>query len=207
MRPLPRLLAVTTDAICHAADFEARVAAIAAAGPAAGLVVRAPASSTEQHAGFAERVAALTRPSEAMLLVHARPDLARAVGAHAVQLRRDDLPPRDARRVLGSGWIGVSVHSRAEAEAAIAEGADFVVAGNVFETTSHPGRPAKGTSWLAELCALERPVIAIGGITPARAALVRRAGAWGAAAITAVWEAPDPGIAALAMLAAWEAAA
>jgi thiamine-phosphate diphosphorylase len=207
MRPLPRLLAVTTDAICRAADFDSRAAAIAAAGPAAGLLVRAPAASAAQHADFAERAAAAVRSTEAMLLIHARPDLARAVGAPAVQLRRTDLSPADARAVLGRGWIGVSVHSRAEAEAAFVEGADYVVAGNVFETSSHPGRPAQGTAWLAELCALGKPVIAIGGITPARAGQVRRAGAWGAAAITAVWDAPDPGAAALAMLTAWEAAA
>jgi len=207
MKPLPRLLAVTTDAICRAADFEARAAAIAAAGPDSGLLVRAPASSTAEHAGYAERAAAVTRRFDAMLLLHARPDLARAVGADAIQLRRDDLAPGDARRVLGDGWIGVAVHDRAEAEAAIAEGADFLVAGNVFETASHPGRPAKGTEWLAELCALPRPVIAIGGITTARAAELRRAGAWGIAAIAALWEVADSGAATRAMLAAWERAA
>lgn len=207
MRPLPRLLVVTTDAICRAADFEARASAIAAAGPAAGLLVRAPGATTAEHAAFAERVVALAHSAGAAVLVHARPDLARAVGAQGVQLRREDLAPADARRVQGTGWIGVSVHGREEAEAAFAEGADFVIAGNLFETASHPERPARGLPWLRELCELGRPVIAIGGITPARAAEARRAGAWGIAAISAVWEAPDPAAAALAMLAAWNEAA
>jgi len=207
MKQLPHLLALTTDAICRAADFAARAAAIAAAGPASGLVVRAPGSTAAQHADFAERVAAITRASRAMLVVHARPDLARAVSAAAVQLRREDLAPRDARRVLADGWIGVAVHDRAEAEAAIAEGADFLVAGNLYATASHPERPGKGAGWLADLCTVPRPVFAIGGITPARAAEVRRAGAWGVAAISAVWDAPDSGVATRAMLAAWERAA
>lgn len=207
MRPLPRLLAVTTDAVCRAADFDVRSAAIAAAGPSAGLLVRAPDSTAAQHAAFAGRVVALARPQEAAVLVHARPDVARAVGAQGVQLRRADLAPSDARLVLPGGWIGVSVHGREAAEAAIAEGADFVIAGNVFATPSHPERSPRGLEWLRDLCTLDRPVIAIGGITPERARDVRQAGAWGAAAISALWETPDSGAAALAILSAWNGAA
>ncbi len=204
MRPLPRLFAVTTDAICRAADFGVRAAAVAALGPAAALVVRAPGGTAAQLAVFAERVTALARPPEAAVIVHARPDLALGLGAQGVQLRRDDLAPRDARLVLPRGWIGVSVHSREEAETAIAEGADYLVAGNVFETRSHPG-PGLGLPWLAELCSLRVPVVAIGGITPARADEVKRAGAWGAAAIAAIWEAADPATAAVALAAPWTA--
>jgi thiamine-phosphate pyrophosphorylase len=54
--------------------------------------------------------------------------------------------------------------------------------------------------------ALGAPVIAIGGIDAARAAEVRDAGAYGVAAIRALWDAPDPAAAALALLAAWAAA-
>jgi thiamine-phosphate pyrophosphorylase len=207
MRPLPRVFAVTTDTICRTPDFGVRAAAIAAAGPAAAIVVRAPGSTTAAHAGFAERVAALAKPTGAAVLVHARPDLARAVRAQGVQLRRDDLAPRDARAVLGAGWIGVSVHSRTEAEVAIAEGADFLVAGSVYESRSHPDRPARGTEWLHQLCELGRAVVAIGGVTPDRAPELRAAGAWGAAAISALWEADDPGRAVLALLAPWLEAA
>ncbi|HEU5218682.1 MAG TPA: thiamine phosphate synthase [Gemmatimonadales bacterium] len=203
MRPLPRLFAVTTDTICRAADFGVRAAALAAAGPAAALVVRAPDGTTAQLAAFAERVTALARPPEAAVFVHARPDLARAVGAQGVQLRRDDLSPADARLVFERGWIGVSVHGPEHAESAIAEGADYLMAGNVFETASHPGRPARGLEWLAGLCRLGRPVVAIGGITPDRVHAVKEAGAWGAAAITALWDAADPAAAALAMVSPW----
>lgn len=203
MRPLPRLFAVTSDALCRAADFGVRAAAIAAAGPAAAVVVRAPGSTTAAHAAFAERVAALARPPEAAVIVHARPDLARAVHAQGVHLRRDDLAPVDARTVLGSRWIGVSVHSKAEAEIAIAEGADYLVAGSVYQSASHPELPPRGAAWLREICGLGRPVVAIGGVTPARATELRDAGAWGAAAISALWDAIDPAAATLALLAPW----
>jgi thiamine-phosphate diphosphorylase len=206
MRPLPRLLALTTDALCRAADFGVRAAAIVASGPAAGLVIRAPESTAAQQAAFAERAATLCAPPEASLVVHARPDLARAVHAQGVLQRRQDLAPADARRVLGTGWIGASVHSAAEAGAAVEEGADFLVAGSVWDTDSHPGRPGQGVDWLREICALcgaGHPVFAIGGVTASRAALARDAGAWGVAAISAAWDVKDPAAAAQLLLAPW----
>jgi len=51
------------------------------------------------------------------------------------------------------------------------------------------------------------PVIAIGGITAGTAAAVRDAGAWGVAAIRALWAADDPYAAAMALLAPWSDAA
>ena len=44
-------------------------------------------------------------------------------------------------------------------------------------------------------------------VTPARAPELRDAGAWGAAAISSLWEAADPAGAALALLAPWMEAA
>ena len=81
------------------------------------------------------------------------------------------------------------------------------MAGSVYQSASHPGQAPWGTAWLRELCGLGRPVLAIGGVTPARAPEVRDAGAWGAAAISSLWEAEDPAGAALALLAPWMEAA
>jgi thiamine biosynthesis protein ThiS len=201
MSELPRVLAVTTDAICRMPDFESRLAALGALGPEVGVVVRAPGSTAAEQAGFATAAA---RQMTAGLFVHARPDLAAALDARGVQLRAADLSPRDARRVFPQGLIGVSIHDRAEAERTIAEGADFLVAGNVFASTSHPGRPGRGLDWLREIAGLGCPVLAIGGITPERVGEVRDAGAWGVAAIAAIWDAPDPGSAAAALRAGFD---
>jgi thiamine-phosphate diphosphorylase len=146
---------------------------------------------------------ALARPAEAAVFVNDRPDVAAAVGAQGVQLGSHDLTPGDARKILRRGWIGRSVHSLDEATAAVSEGADFLVLGNIFETDSHPGAPARGLGLITEVVRLGRPVIAIGGITPERAMEVRAAGAYGVAAIRALWMAPDPAAATLAMLRPW----
>jgi thiamine monophosphate synthase len=95
------------------------------------------------------------------------------------------------------------VHSAQEAERAVAEGANFLVVGNVYATASHPDRPPRGPALVRESAELGLPVIAIGGIDAARAVEMRDAGAYGVAAITAVWRASDPAAAALALLAPW----
>lgn len=205
MRPLPRLHAVTTAAVCRGADFGIQAAAIAAAGSGVALHARAPEASAAELAVHARRLVALARPPEAAVVVSGRPDLARALGAQGVQLRGGDLTVADARAVLGNGWIGRSVHSDAEAEAAVAEGADYLLVGTIFESPSHPGRPGAGLGMVRRCAALGRPVIAIGGMDARRAAAAREAGAWGVAAISALWQADDPYAAARGFLEALDA--
>jgi thiamine-phosphate diphosphorylase len=200
VRPLPRLHAVTNDAICRGADFGIQAAAIAAAGSGVALHARAPDSNAAQLTVFARRLVALARPAEASVIVSGRPDVARALGAQGVQLRAGDLDVRDARAVLGEGWVGRSVHSEAEAEAAAAAGADYLITGTIFESASHPGRTAAGLGMVTRCARLGVPTIAIGGMNPERARQARDAGAWGVAAISALWLVDDPYSATMAML-------
>jgi thiamine-phosphate diphosphorylase len=203
MRPLPRLHAVTDGSVLAAEDFGVRAAAIAAAGPAVALHARDRNAGGAALARAAGRLLALAAPPEAAVFVSGRPDLAAAIGAHGVQLGAGDLAPADARRVFSNGWIGRSVHDLAEAETAVRDSADFLLVGNVYPTASHPGWPGTGLELVRGAAALGRPVIAIGGIDAARAREVRDAGAYGVAAIAALWRASDPAAAALALLAPW----
>jgi thiamine-phosphate diphosphorylase len=203
VRPLPRLHAVTDDEVLLDADLGIRAAAIAAVGPPAALHVRGRRSTAAFLSKCAARFTALAQPPEAAVIVNARPDLARAVGAQGVQLGKGDLSTPDARAVLGPGWIGRSVHDLREAREAVADGADFLVFGPVFETPTHPGHAGAGVAALHAVTRLGAPVIAIGGITAERATEVRDAGAWGVAAIRALWLTGDPYAAAMAMLEPW----
>jgi thiamine-phosphate pyrophosphorylase len=69
----------------------------------------------------------------------------------------------------------------------------------VFATVTHPGAPPLGLDALGAIVAVGLPVIAIGGVTVAGIPALRAAGAWGAAAIRALWDAGDPAQAARAM--------
>lgn len=69
----------------------------------------------------------------------------------------------------------------------------------MYETASHPDTPPAGLELIERLSPMELPVIAIGGITPARVSEVRAAGAAGVAVIRAVWSGPRPVDAAVAL--------
>lgn len=207
MRPLPRVHAVTDAAVLALPDLGVRAAALASAGPAVALHARDRGATGAALAAAARRLGALTRPPGASLFINGRADIAAAVGAQGLQLGGGDLSPTDARSIFSRGWIGRSVHSITEARAAITDGADFLMLGHIFDTPTHPGSIALGVEGVQAVAALGVPVIAIGGITPERAAEVRRAGAWGVAAIRALWLDGDPASAAQRMLQALEEAA
>ncbi len=207
MKPLPRLLAYLDAGIAAREDLGVGLAAIAAAGPAVALVARLPGGTIDQLAALTARCKANARPPEAQVCVTGRVDVALAVGTDGVIARSGDLPISTMREAIAASGhdpvslaILASVHSAAEAEAAIADGADGVVVGAIWPTASHPGRPGAGESLLRTVVALGRPTWAIGGVTPARAARAREAGAWGVAAIGALWGPKDHFAAAVTLL-------
>ena len=79
-------------------------------------------------------------------------------------------------------------------EMALAEGFDLVAFGPIFATTSkRDPDPVVGLEGLAAICAVvDRPVVAIGGITVERAPAIRGAGAAFGAVISAICAAEDP---------------
>ena len=155
---------------------------------------------------LARGAVALCRPAGVLLLVNDRPDVAKLAGADGVHLGQDDLPARDARAVLGpDALIGVSTHSDAELDAALADGADYLGFGPIFVTASKPGALLPPPHGLASLSlavkrAAHLPVVAIGGLTVLRAPEVARAGAACAAAIGELCNADDPAARALAFV-------
>ena len=141
------------------------------------------------------RLRGLTLDTQALLIVNDRVDVALAVGADAVQRASTSLPVKDVRGLVGGRLkIGASVHSLPEAIEAEINSADWVVFGPVYETPSKRGfGPPQGLDKLSRVAtAVKIPVIAIGGITPARVREVRRAGAQGVAVISAILTADSP---------------
>ena len=79
----------------------------------------------------------------------------------------------------------------------VARGADFLLAGSVFHTASHPQRLPAGPALVASCAAAGAPVVGIGGIDTGNAGRVMEAGAAGIAVVRAVWTASAPVDAAL----------
>lgn len=145
------------------------------------LQLRAPQSTARS---IEDEASNLVPISPVPVVVSSRCDIALAAGAAGVNLPESDIPVEAARSLMGERLVGRSVHSLAGALRAEGEGADFVIFGPVWASTSHPDSPPVGIGALAEVAhALEIPVLAIGGVTEERIPECRGAGAAGYAAI------------------------
>lgn len=127
----------------------------------------------------AERIAGFCANAGAVFVINDRADIARLLGA-ALHLGQEDLPPREARGVVGKKTIiGFSTHNEAQLLAAASEPVDYLALGPIFATSSKENPdPVVGIDGLRRLRKLtDRPVAAIGGITRENARAVIEAGA------------------------------
>jgi thiamine-phosphate diphosphorylase len=195
---------VTDDAVLARPGFASAARRVLGAGGAGvALHLRGPATSGGLLWRLAVELAPAAEAAGGWLIVNDRVDVAATSGAHGVQLGRRSLPVPEARGLLGpDARIGASVHDAAEADEAGA--ADWLVVGMLFPSVSHPGRAAAGVGLLARVReARALPLVAIGGVTRARVAEVRAAGAAGVAVLSGVWADDDPTAAAAGYLDLW----
>jgi thiamine-phosphate pyrophosphorylase len=189
-----RLCLVTDRTQTRGRDLVTVVAECLAVGLPA-VQVREKDLGAADLAGLCRRLVAPTRDAGAGLIVNDRVDVALAVGAGAVQRTHASLAVGDIRAVAGERLrIGASVHSLADAVDAEQQGADWVTYGPVYDTPSkRPYGAPQGLDRLASVArTLRIPVVAIGGITPARVKEVRAAGARGVAVISFILAASSP---------------
>jgi thiamine-phosphate pyrophosphorylase len=140
-----------------------------------------------RHKGFFSRevfqqageISELCRSANAQFVMNDRADIAKLLGG-ALHLGQDDLPPADARRLLGdSAMLGFSSHNEAQLRAAAGEPVDYLALGPIFQTSTklNPD-PVVGLGELRRLRPFTtRPLVAIGGITRGNARGVIDAGA------------------------------
>jgi thiamine-phosphate pyrophosphorylase len=148
-------------------------------GGAGILQIRHKGHWSREAFASAKRIAALCREAGAQFVVNDRADFALLLDA-GLHLGQDDLAPRDARKLMGSEpMIGFSSHNLEQLSAAGGEPVDYVALGPIFATASklNPD-PAVGADELRRCRALiEKPLVAIGGITLENALEVWQAGA------------------------------
>ncbi len=115
----------------------------------------------------AVRLREITKRFNSVFIVNDHPDIASSVGADGVHLGQEDLPVKEARKVMGGDKIiGISTHDTVHAVTAEDEGADYVGFGPVFHTTTKNAGSPKGIDILRDVKThLQIPVVAIGGIT------------------------------------------
>ena len=194
MAPLPRpvLCLVTDRKLCRGRRLEQVVEAAVEGG--CGMVqLREKDLPAGKLLELASRLRSITS-GRALLIVNDRVDVALAAGADGVQLPEDGLAVDAARLVGGNTLVGRSVHSVAGGVRAVGDGADFLVAGSVFATASHPGASPRGLGLISGLAGtVDVPVIGIGGIDGCTAESVMRSGASGVAVIRSDQREREPG--------------
>lgn len=193
---LPPLHVVTDDRVLAADGWIVRARAVLEAGAdEVVLHVRGPGTSGRRLFELVRSLGPDAARTGGGLTVSDRVDVALAADLGAVHLGIRSLAPADARRLLGStARMGVSCHGSTDISEARAGDADYVFAGNVFRTASHPDAEAKGLAWFGRMIARagQTPVVAIGGVTPGEVASLVATGAAGVAVVGGVWGSPDP---------------
>jgi thiamine-phosphate pyrophosphorylase len=127
-------------------------------------------------------------------IINDRADVAAAAGADGVHVGQRDLPAHAARMVVGSDRIiGLSTHTLAELDAAIAAQPDYIAVGPMHATALKPEYGVSGVEYLRTARARTvLPLVAIGGIGPDNARALMSAGASCVAVCTAIIGAADP---------------
>jgi thiamine-phosphate pyrophosphorylase len=130
----------------------------------------------------------------ALFIINDRIDLALAVDADGVHLGQQDIPIAVARQLLGpQRLIGRSTTNQKEMQGAIAEGADYIGVGPVYETPTKAGKAAAGLDYVryaAKNCQI--PWFAIGGIDASNINDVMDAGSQRVAVVRSLMQAEQP---------------
>jgi thiamine-phosphate pyrophosphorylase len=128
------------------------------------------------------------REAKIPVIVNDDAALADETGADGVHVGAEDLPPAEARAIVGPGRIvGVSVASLDELAGVPVEAVDYLGVGPIFPSPTKPEAAAFGIELVKSIRAVTAlPLVAVGGITAANAREVLDAGADGIAAVSAV---------------------
>jgi thiamine-phosphate pyrophosphorylase len=125
--------------------------------------------------------------------------LCKEIKADGVHLGKMDIPPHEAKKLLGDTFIiGGTANTFYDIENLAAQGVDYIGLGPFrFTSTKENLSPILGIDGykaITESCRLGNiniPIIAIGGIVPADTLLLKEAGLYGIAVSSAITDAAD----------------
>jgi len=188
---LPKLYPILDAGLLAAREHDVRWAAgqMRAAGVEL-LQYRDKAASAQSILQNAVAVREVFAGTNCRLILNDRADLAVLADWGGVHVGQGDLPPDDARRVVGAArWVGISTHKDEQVRLADASCADYIAVGPVFATgTKLDAEPVIGLDGVRRARALTtKPIVAIGGITRENAQSVIEAGADSVALISALF--------------------
>jgi thiamine-phosphate pyrophosphorylase len=176
---LPKIYPITDakiSKISHAEQVEQLIR-----GGAQFIQLREKDAAPKDFYAAAKLALEIARKRNVKIIINDRVDIALTLKADGVHLGQDDLPPEQARKVLGEkAIIGFSTHNLEQAAAAVRLPIDYLAIGPVF-TTLTKENPEKiiGIEAVKKARQIigDFPMVAIGGITIENFRLILEAGA------------------------------
>ncbi len=152
--------------------------AVQAIGAGVDLIqLRDKVGNARDLLGCFQHIASIVR-HRVPLIMNDRVDLALAAKAEGVHLGQEDMPIREARRIIGAkALIGISCQTLEQAREAQDVGADYIGFGSVFKTPTKPERFPLDLNFLEKVVhKVSIPIFAIGGIGLKQIATLRAIG-------------------------------
>jgi thiamine-phosphate pyrophosphorylase len=142
----------------------------------------------------ARKVREWTRKAGVLFIMNDRPDIARLAEADGVHLGQDELPVKEARRILGGhALVGVSTHDLAQVRQAVLDGASYIGVGPTFPSGTKRFEAFPGLDFVrAAATETTLPAFAIGGVNADNLSAVIEAGGRRIAVSQAICRADDP---------------
>lgn len=187
-----RLYLLVTGALCEG-SIEGTIAE-AAAGGVRMVQLREKTLTDRELFERARDVRRWTRQAGILFIMNDRPDIARLVEADGVHVGQDELPVKEARRILGpEALVGVSTHTIEQVRQAVLAGASYIGIGPTFPSQTKEFEGFAGLDFIRQATAeTSLPAFAIGGINRSNVAEVIAAGARRIAVSAAICKADDP---------------
>jgi thiamine-phosphate pyrophosphorylase len=195
-----QLYVLLTGSLCSAAlDWTIQQAA---AGGAGIFQLREKALDDRRLLERARQVRKWASKAGALFILNDRPDIARLVEADGVHLGQDDLPVKEARRILGpDALIGVSTHTIEQVRQAVLDGASYIGVGPAFDSTTKSFEELPGLQFVREaLAEISLPAFVIGGVNANTIQPAVECGARRVAVSAVICQADEPGAAAQELL-------
>ena len=199
MKPLSdcKLYAFVDTAYLHGRAPEV-VAQQLCDGGADLIQLRAKTSSPAEIRRMAATIAPVLRKANVGLVINDHLDIAREIGADICHLGQEDFfdaghkHVSEVRGQKSGVRIGLSTHASAQADRAIAAGADYIAIGPIYATGTKPTAKPVTLEYVRWAAANVRvPWFAIGGINLQTIDAVLEAGAKRICVVSAILNAPD----------------
>jgi len=183
-----KILCITDRKSC-VEDFEEHIEKVSKSG-VYGIILREKDLNECEYQTIAKTIIPLCKNTKLML--HFNVEVARNLHQKYVHISFEIFSQKP-QIVEAFDVVGVSIHSQEEAVLAEKMGANYIIAGHIFDTDCKKNIPPRGIEFLRDICQrVKIPVYAIGGITPQNFKNVIEAGAFGVCLMSSMMKCENP---------------